>query len=537
MRIIVPESLDESIVSNLKDFFKKIGKYFMATFKGEQIPVMSPVNIGLLYKEGKLPKCVIGFYPSQELISEEPSLGALKNIQSFLSKFSPFKPGKFRTNEALISQTHPDTEMPNVTEPELMRRIRMAIRAGKSGVPLLIWGTPGVAKTAIVEKVLRTIGHNGTVIPLQLSTMNRDDWFLPRVVTDEFGFERAEDMPKTWLPVYKKTGIPDKDAKGNDYANRGNGGILFLDELSRANKAVTATLLTLVNERHMGEWYLGDKWVIISASNRQDDDPSQPFSASTALSNRFSQINFVSEFKHWKQWATHQKIQDPANASLRIGQWKKMIGDFEVDPRILDFIEFNIDKGYALDNESAVWPSWRTWTNTSKNINAAIDDETDSKEPISFNELTKIIASDVGSKAATEFMTFMRLLQTFTQEDIKKVLDDPLKAKMPAKAGKGYEQSESNALISVVCSYTKDKPITPKQWENYNTYLVRLDNGSLAAKGHKMMITINDATVTAGSPEHINSELGEADDPKTGKKKDRYLKGYEIFVEKYGDIF
>jgi hypothetical protein len=96
------------------------------------------------------------------------------------------------------------------------------------------------------------------------------------------------------------------------------------------------------------------------------------------------------------------------------------------------------------------------------------------------------------------------------------------------KDGKGYDQAESNALISIVCSYTKDKPITPLEWENYNTYLVRLDNGSLAAKGHKLMIQCND---------FINNELGEADDPTTGKKKDKYLKGYEIFVAKYGDIF
>ena len=127
----------------------------------------------------------------------------------------------------------------------------------------------------------------------------------------------------------------------------------------------------------------------------------------------------------------------------------------------------------------------------------------------------------------------MRLLQTFTQADIKQVLSDPMKAKLPAKAGKskdgkGYDQAESNALISIVCSYTKDKPITPQEWENYNTYLVRLDNGSLAAKGHKLMIQCND---------FINNELGEADDPTTGKKKDKYLKGYEIFVAKYGSIF
>jgi len=526
MRKIVAESLEESIneglMSSVKDFFKKIGKFFMATFKGEQVPVMSPINIGILSKEGHLPHGV-QFYPSKELIKLEPSLSVLR----VTPKVEPFK-GKGKMHEAEVAQQHPDPEVPNLDEPEMMRRIRMALRNRSHSTPLLIWGTPGVAKTAIVTGVLKALGDNGTVITLPLATMRRDDWFLPRFVVDEMGFERAEDVPKTWLPVYKKTGDPVKDAKGNDYANRGNGGVLFLDELSRSDKGVTATLLTLVNERHVGEWYLGDKWAIISASNRQDDDPTQPFSASSALCNRFSQINFIAEFKYWKQWATGQKVQNLDKARLRPGQWKKIVTDFEVDPRILNFLEFNKDYAYALDNEATIWASFRTWTNTSKNINAAIEDEMDTNEPLSYDELLKIVASDVGMKAATEFMTFMKLLQKFTTEDIKEVLTDPKKAKMPGAAGKGFDISEANALLSVVCSYTKEHPITPKEWANYNKYLVKLDNGSLATKGFTRMIACND---------FINKQLGEITDPKTGKLQDEYVEGYNIFIEKYGKMF
>ncbi|MFA5154026.1 MAG: AAA family ATPase [Clostridia bacterium] len=539
MRKIVPESLHESMIisgqltegllSSIKNLFKKIGNYFVGLLNGETIPAMLPVNIAILYANRKLPKCVT-VIPSKSDIELEPSLAAFKTNKYVLAKRGGVNEGAL--NEMVVKLEHPDPNIPNIKAPELMRRLRMVIR-NRQAKPLLIWGAPGIAKTAIVKEVLQIMGDgNGQVIDLQLSTMMRDDWFLPGFVEDEMGFKRSADIPKTWLPVYKKTANAEMNAKGNDLANQGGGGIIFLDELSRADKGVQATLLKFVDERHVGEWYLGDKWTIVSASNRQDDDPTATYNMSTALASRFSQVNFIADFKAWRQWATGSK-PEAKESLLRVGEWKKMIAKTKIDSRILDFIEFSPDFFYTLENESTIFASPRTWEAATKNIVDAIDDETETNDRLSYDELKNIIAGDVGMNVATEFMTFMRLLQTFTQEDIKQVLNDPMKAKLPAKVGKskdakGYDQAESNALISIVCSYTKDKPITPKEWENYNTYLVRLDNGSLAAKGHKLMIQCND---------FINAELGEADDPTIGKKKDKYLKGYNIFVEKYGDLF
>jgi MoxR-like ATPase len=404
------------------------------------------------------------------------------------------KRGGNQTNESLNEAEssyndilkHPDTNVPNIGPEELHRRLRMVIR-NKNATPLLIWGAPGIAKTAIITQVLQLMGNGqGQVIDFQLSNMSRDDWSLPDYAEDQFGQRRAVDLPKMTLPLYRKTNDAEKNAKGNDIANQGEGGILFFDELSRAEKGVQAVLLKLVNERHLGDWYLGDKWVIVSASNRQDDDPLATYNMSTALASRFSQVNFIPSFESWRQWASgtqkHVSVNankgDVKDAVLNVGQWKKMIGKMRIDPRILDFIEFNMDFFYTLKPESTIFASPRTWEAATKNINDAIDDETETGQRLSYNELLKIIASDVGVDIATEFMTFMRLLQSFTQNDIREVLSNPEKAKLPTKAGKGYEQSESNALISIICSYTRNKPITPKEWENYNIYLARLDNPS-----------------------------------------------------------
>jgi len=58
--------------------------------------------------------------------------------------------------------------------------------------------------------------------------------------------------------------------------------------------------------------------------------------------------------------------------------------------------------------------------------------------------------------------------------------------------------------------------------ENFAKYLVRLDNGSLATNSFKMIFNVHP---------YMHKELGEIDG------KDKYLKGYQIFVDKYGELF
>ena len=51
--------------------------------------------------------------------------------------------------------------------------------------------------------------------------------------------------------------------------------VIFLDELARACEGVQNTLLTLVQERAIENYIIGDKWAIIGATNRKEDDPNQ----------------------------------------------------------------------------------------------------------------------------------------------------------------------------------------------------------------------------------------------------------------------
>ena len=491
------EAVFGKIGAAIKKFFQKVGKLFFFIFNGQPVTeAIAPVNIGILDKEGALYKGV-SYVPSSADIEISPELKSL-TPEKLISKRGGDKVTESELNEARIQLEHPDKNVPNVDKKELYRRIRIVIK-NPEGKPLMIWGAPGIGKTQIVKAVLAN-NTGGRLIDVQTSKMAPDDWSLPATykVAEEL---KARDIPKSWLPVFIKTGDPEEDKRRNEICNAGKGGVLFLDELSRASGSVQNTCLKLIDERLIGDAVLGDKWSIISASNRAGDDPEGVQNFSTALGNRFSQVNYIPDFKGWKEWA-----QD------------------KIDPRILDFLEFNQEYFYTLDDdpEKSIFASPRSWEAASKNIAALMQDAKDEGYKPTIKDITSAVGSDVGMDIATEFQTFLRLLESFKKEDIKEVLTNPDKARMPKKAGSGYDQSEANALLSLVCTSTRGRTITPEEFNNFVKYLIRLDNGSLATRALKMMIDIHP---------YIHEELGEVEG------RDKYKEGVDKFIEKYKDIF
>lgn len=497
------EAIFSKAIGAVKKFFQKLGKFFFFMFNGKPVTeAIAPVNVGILTKAGSLYKGV-SYLPSQADKDLEPGLSSLTEAQIMSKRGGEDSGNKTNKtnenlNEARITLDHPDKNVLNVDKKDLYRRIRMAIK-NPTSKPLMIWGAPGIGKTAIVKAVL-SANLKGRLIDVQTSKMAPDDWSLPAtyVVAEEI---KARDIPKAWLPVFIKSNDPEENKRRNEICNAGAGGILFLDELSRASGSVQNTCLKLIDERIIGDAQLGDKWAIVSASNRAGDDPEGVQNFSTALGNRFSQVNYIPDFKGWKEWAIDK-----------------------VDPRILDFLEFNQEYFYTLDDdpEKSIFASPRSWEAASKNIAALMQDAKDEGYRPTIKDITGVVGSDVGVDIATEFATFLKLLETFKKEDIQEVLTNPGKARMPKKAGSGYDQSEANALISLVCTATRGRDLTPKEFENYVEYLIRLDNASLATRGLKMMIEIHP---------YIHEELGEVEG------RDKFKKGIDAFIAKYKEIF
>ena len=72
-----------------------------------------------------------------------------------------------------------DTEVLDVDEKMLEHEIEKVLRKGAKATPLLIWGAPGVGKTAIVNAVLKRVkGQNSRMLDMQLSMKDHDEFFF-----------------------------------------------------------------------------------------------------------------------------------------------------------------------------------------------------------------------------------------------------------------------------------------------------------------------------------------------------------------------
>lgn len=539
MKKLVPESIEETLQlknsqslneAGLKDIIsrtktavtaalKKIGNFFVALYEGVVLLVMLPVNIGILFKNGKLPKSV-RFIASENDVQTEPSLSAVRSAKPILDRVREGylrdaalnkKRGKLRLklnenkeiisklklNESLVPLKYSGKDIKNVGANFLIKRIIMQTRNPKL-TPPLIWGAPGIGKTAITNAVIKSLGPGHRLIDVQLSKMTPDDWTLPSIykVTAEGGKEiiKAQDIPKNWLPVYIPTGDTDIDAKANDKANDGEGGIIFLDELSRASAEVQNTCLKLVHERMIGDAILGSKWAIVAATNREEDDPEGgQTTIGSALANRFQHWNFVPDVDDWIEWAKGK-----------------------IDDTIITFVEFNRDHFYVFDNEMKVNTTPRSWEALSAMLQSCkeYNDITWTKA-----DIENIVAANVNTATVEAFMAFSYLIESIPPEQIKLVFSDPANAPKPKKVGSGYDVAQANALMGVICSQSKGKTLTAKELENYVEYWLNLDNQSLAGKALWLIVETHP---------YIHQEVGDI------KGKEKYKKAMDMYRAKYG---
>lgn len=500
-KIFLTEGIFDKIGSAIKGLFQKVGKFFFRMINGEpDAGAIVPVNVGIMDK-GNMINDAVSYVPNKSDLELEPGLRSL-TADKAIAKRGPERVQESLDliYEAVVALEHPDKNVPNVDKKSLKRWIRMSVN-NPAERPLMIWGAPGIGKTQIVKAVLKEMEGKRRLIDVQTSKMAPDDWALPAIYKSDTGEMNAIDLPKSWLPVYRPSGDAEEDKKRDEAANQGDGGIIFFDELSRAAPSVQNTCLKIMDEKIIGDAQLGSKWAIIAASNRDTDDPDSDISFGKALGNRFTQINYVPDFKSWKEWAINK-----------------------VDPRILDFLEFNQEYFYNMDDdpEQSIFASPRSWDEASVKIGMLMQDAEKYGETITNKDVTEVIGANVGMDIATEFNTFLRVLDSFKKEDIRKVFEAPDKAPLPKKSGNGYDQSQANAITALVISSTRGKELKVDEFTNFCKYLVRLDNASLATRALKLMFEVHP---------YLHEELGEVEG------RDKYKEGVDIFIEKYKDIF
>lgn len=497
----IDESLKD-IFNSVKDKFKKawqylkgivvkVGTYFLpVNNEGIVIPAISPLTAGSAYvdrsidkrstfvhmdKEGaKITGCRNSFDDALKLYGEYAKGNSLKYYKSIKEAVEELNPDKI-VNEVRLENQDPEAKYNVVVDNvKLKKKIKQVIKS-KNLARLMVWGAPGIGKTAILMGVLdemKTDFADYRLIVKTLSNETPDNFTLPKYV-DVNGSTMAEDVPKTWLPVYKPTGDAAEDKMRSDLC--GNG-LMFIDELSRATPQVLNVILPLINEGQINGYKLGDGWTIICASNRAEDEMAGQTDIGNALSNRFAQIYYEPCVDTWKSWAEKQNFISPLLLS-----WLSMPASENMSGGKFYYMDPNEDMDGAGVTKLMCTP--RSWTNAMRDL--AEYSHTGTLEgftifDIDTDDLTFVLNQYVPAKAVDGFMAFLNVVRNIGDFDAA-VRDIWRNSGKNFKLDKKDLNKISIPIAQLVCSAHSDKLPNEKEFVSLCEWLVAQNSDQLAS--------------------------------------------------------
>lgn len=296
---------------------------------------------------------------------------------------------------------------------------------GEQQNAILLMGPPGIGKTSIGGQVAEILSKRAREFELEkarkagkvLSQAYLDKCVVTfhRISAPQMGPEDIKGLPAADRSVEPPRAIwlkPDflpVQVEGEPPVRQ----ILLIDELTAATKATMASLLTLVLDRRVQNYVLPDGVFLVAAGNRLEDR-AYTIRLSSALSNRFTHINFKPDIQSWFHWAWSNNVHESVIAFLRAK---------EGDPDIF----------CANDLSHDVFPTPRSWEKISNFMHKV--SRKDSVEGFNLKNtedeyaLNELIKGTVGMGAGNEFITFLNLYEKVPT--VEEILKDPEGAIVP----------------------------------------------------------------------------------------------------------
>ncbi|MFE7719767.1 AAA family ATPase [Nocardia rhizosphaerihabitans] len=163
-------------------------------------------------------------------------------------------------------------EVSTVPRPDtLLEALMLAVAAD---LPVLLWGEPGIGKTAALTQLAESLDLPLTTV---IASVHEPSDFsgLP-IIGDDPATHGVPMAPPDWAVKLARTGR----------------GLLFLDELSTAPPAVQAALLRVVLERRIGALQLPPGVRIVAAANPRSS-AADGWELSPPLANRFVHLQWT----------------------------------------------------------------------------------------------------------------------------------------------------------------------------------------------------------------------------------------------------
>lgn len=251
---------------------------------------------------------------------------------------------------------------------------------GIAGLPVLLWGAPGTAKSARVREVAATLSLPCEVV---LASIREPSDFLG-------------------LPVQRNGHMDYVPPRWAERLSVAENAVLFLDEISCAPPACQAALLRVVLDRCVGDLQLPAGVRVVAAANPSDLGAGVGI-LGPALANRFIHLDWpVPEASAWSQWMIGSAAATGAVTRLTPEAWERAWSK----ARGLG-AAFASRRGELLlrvpEDEEArgrAWPSPRSWEMGLRGYAAGAathDEETGAA----------LLTGAVGAAAAGEFLTWV----------------------------------------------------------------------------------------------------------------------------------
>ncbi|MFE3791361.1 AAA family ATPase [Streptomyces goshikiensis] len=331
------------------------------------------------------------------------------------------------------------------TEPRPDTQLEALSLAVAADLPVLLWGEPGIGKTAALTQLAESLDLPLTTV---IASVHEPSDFsgLP-VIGDDPAVQGVPMAPPDWAVRLVRAGR----------------GLLFLDELSTAPPAVQAALLRLVLERSIGALRLPPGVRIVAAANPRSS-AADGWELSPPLANRFVHLRWTHDHEvvvrglggTWPR-ATLPRL-DPERLTGAVDLARRAVcGLLTTRPALVH----RLPSGES--GRGGPWPSPRSWDMTLRLI-AFATAAGSSREVLSL-----LVRGSVGDGPGLELLAGLDRMEL---PDPEELLADPAGAALPERGD--LRQATLDGVVEAV----RRRP-ERSRWDAAWTLLVRaLETGA-----------------------------------------------------------
>jgi hypothetical protein len=331
------------------------------------------------------------------------------------------------------------------TEPRPDEQLEALTLAVAADLPVLLWGEPGIGKTAALTRLADSLGLPLTTV---IASVHEPSDFsgLP-IVGDDPAVQGVPMAPPQWAVDIVRAGR----------------GLLFLDELSTATPAVQAALLRVVLERRVGTLQLPPGVRIVAAAN-PPASAADGWELSPPLANRFVHLYWT----HDKEVVVRGLGGVWPRAELPRLEPEVLAGAVELSRRaVCGFLKGRPTLIHRLPTtetrRGGAWPSPRSWET------ALILLAFGTAASVSREVLALLVRGAVGDGPGLELLAH---LDRMDLPDPETLLADPAAAELPERGD--LRQAALEAVVAAVGARPKRE-----RWEAGWAVLVRaLETGA-----------------------------------------------------------